>query len=233
MGIGAVPDAVLASLHSHRDLGIHTEMFQEGLIPLMKSGVVNNMRKKFLPGRVVTSFIMGSKRLYDFVDDNIEIAFLESGLTNNPHIIGSNPNVTAINSAVEVDLTGQVCADSIGTKMISGVGGQVDFERGASLSSGGIPIICLPSLTKSGDSRIVPLLKPGAGVVTTRSRKYHSFSLAFSPAKLTNFNYARRALYCHGIWLRKLVWKKFAAAGKSTDRDFTSKVAGESGERCL
>ncbi|KXS15075.1 4-hydroxybutyrate CoA-transferase [Gonapodya prolifera JEL478] len=170
MGIGGIPDAVLASLTNHKDLGIHTEMFQEGLLPLVEKGVVTNLHKRFLPGRIVTTFLMGSQKIYDFVDDNPVVNFMDAAIANHPAVIAQNPKVIAINAAVEIDLTGQVCADSIGQTMISGVGGQVDFERGAALSPGGIPIICVPSTTSDGQSRIVPILKPGAGVVTTR---YH------------------------------------------------------------
>ncbi|KAI9353811.1 acetyl-CoA hydrolase/transferase family protein [Obelidium mucronatum] len=173
MGIGAIPNAVLAGLKSHKDLGIHTEMFQEGVIPLIQSGVVTNLRKNFLPGKILTSFIMGTQNLYNFVDDNPSVHFADASIANNPTIIASNPKVTAINSAVEVDLTGQVCADSVGHKMISGVGGQVDFERGAALSPGGLPIICLPSIAKDGSSRIVPTLKGGGGVSTTRPHVHY------------------------------------------------------------
>ncbi|KAJ3293290.1 hypothetical protein HDU79_000467 [Rhizoclosmatium sp. JEL0117] len=168
MGIGAIPNAVLAGLKNHKDLGIHTEMFQEGVIPLMESGVVNNSQKKFMPGKILTSFILGTRRLYDFVDDNPEVHFTDASIANHPVIVAQNPKVTAINSAIEVDLSGQVCADSIGHKMVSGVGGQVDFERGAAMSEGGLPIICLPSTTKTGDSRIVTALHLGAGVTTSR-----------------------------------------------------------------
>jgi acyl-CoA hydrolase len=169
MGIGSLPNAVLASLVNHKNLGIHTEMFSDGVIDLVERGIVNNSQKYFQKGKTLTSFIMGSQKVYDFVNDNRGVVFMDSSVVNNPVIIGSNPKVTAINSAVEVDLSGQVCADSIGHKLISGVGGQVDFERGAALSEGGIPIICVPSVTSKGESRITATLKPGAGVVTTRN----------------------------------------------------------------
>ncbi|KAJ3081778.1 hypothetical protein HK102_002134 [Quaeritorhiza haematococci] len=181
MGIGGVPDAVLAQLGNHKDLGIHTEMFAEGAIDLIEKGVITNLRKTFLPGKTVTSFVMGTQRLYDFVHDNPAVSFMDASVTNNPSIIGSNPRVTAINSALEVDITGQVCADSIGPQMVSGVGGQVDFERGAALSHGGLPIICLPSTTKHGESRIVSMLKQGAGVITSR---YHAHYI------VTEYGYA-------------------------------------------
>jgi len=168
MGIGAIPDAVLLSLTNHKDLGVHTEMFSDGLIDLVESGVVNGSQKKVHPGRIVSTFVMGSRKTYDFVDDNPQVAMLDVGYVNDTHVIRRNPKVTAINSAIEIDLTGQVCADSIGTRIYSGIGGQMDFMRGATLSEGGKPIIVLPSTTKLGESRIVPTLKEGAGVVTTR-----------------------------------------------------------------
>lgn len=169
MGIGAIPNAVLLALTNHKDLGVHTEMFSDGLISLLESGVANGKRKKIHPKKVVASFVMGTRQLYDFIDDNPEIAMLDVAYVNDPAVIRRNPKVTAINSAIEVDLTGQVCADSIGSRMYSGVGGQIDFIRGASLSEGGKPIIALSSNTSKGESKIVPYLKEGAGVVTTRA----------------------------------------------------------------
>lgn len=168
MGIGSIPDAVLSSLTHHKNLGVHTEMFSNGLIPLLESGVVNNSQKKIHQHKTVSGFAIGNKKLYDYVDDNLKTLFLNISYVNNPNVIKRNPKVIAINSAVEVDLTGQVCADSIGTKIISGVGGQMDFMRGAALSDGGKPIIALTSRTKHGHSRLVHCLKKGAGVVTTR-----------------------------------------------------------------
>lgn len=173
MGIGAIPNAILMALTSHRDLGVHTEMFSDGLIPLIESGVVNGKRKKVHPKKVVSSFVMGTRKLYDFIDDNPEVAMLDVTYVNDPAVIRRNPKVTAINSAIEVDLTGQVCADSIGARMYSGVGGQMDFIRGASLSEGGKPIIALPSATSKGESKIIPFLKEGAGVVTTRANVHY------------------------------------------------------------
>lgn len=173
MGIGAIPDAVLASLTNHKDLGVHTEMFSDGLIDLLESGVVNNSKKRIHPNRTVASFLFGSRRLYDFVDDNPNVAMLDCAYVNDTAVIRRNPNVVAINSAIEVDLTGQVCADSIGTRQYSGVGGQMDFIRGASLSPGGKPIIAIQSATRRGQSRIVPFLKQGAGVVTTRAHVHY------------------------------------------------------------
>lgn len=169
MGIGSIPNAVLTRLTNHKDLGLHTEMFSDGVIDLILSNVINGNYKSINRGRALATFLMGSKRLYDYVDDNPFIEMRASNYTNDVSIIKQNPRMVAINSAIEVDLTGQVCADSIGPKIYSGVGGQMDFIRGASLSEGGKAIIALPSETKSGISRIVPSLKPGAGVVTTRA----------------------------------------------------------------
>ena len=168
MGIGSIPDQVLKNLAHHKDLGIHTEMFSDGVIPLIEKEVITNRRKKLNTGRSVTGFIIGTRRLYDFVNDNPAVEILDIDYVNDTSIIRQNPKVTAINSAIEIDLTGQVCADSIGTYQYSGIGGQMDFMRGASLSEDGKPIIALPSTTSHGISRIVPFLKEGAGVVTTR-----------------------------------------------------------------
>src|SRR5690606_21169465 len=169
MGIGSIPNAVLANLGNHKDLGLHTEMFSDGVINLIEKGIVNCRYKGTNKGRVLATFLIGSKRLYDFVHDNPFIEMRESSYVNDTSLIRRNPKMVAINSAIEVDITGQVCADSIGMKMYSGVGGQMDFIRGASLSDGGKAIIALPSITKNGESRIVPFLKQGAGVVTTRA----------------------------------------------------------------
>lgn len=173
MGIGAIPDAVLESLTHCKDLGVHTEMFSNGVIDLMKKGVITNKYKKKHRGKTVTSFAIGSRDLYSFVDDNPQFAFLEAEYVNDGRIIRTNPKVVAINSAIEIDITGQVCADSIGTYQYSGVGGQMDFIRGASLSEGGKPIIAMGSATKKGASKIVPFLKQGAGVVTTRAHMHY------------------------------------------------------------
>jgi acyl-CoA hydrolase len=168
MGIGGIPDQVLKNLNNHKNMGIHTEMFSDGIIPLIENGVINNSRKKLNIGRSVTSFITGTRKLYDFVNDNPAIRVMDIAYVNDTSIIRQNPKVTAINSAIEIDLTGQVCSDSIGTYQYSGIGGQMDFIHGASLSEGGKPIIAIPSQTNKGISRIVPFLKEGAGVVTTR-----------------------------------------------------------------
>lgn len=169
MGIGSIPNAVLAQLTSHKNLGLHTEMFSDGVIDLIESGVMNCSKKKIAKGRALATFLLGSERLYRFVDNNPFIVMKESSYVNDTAIIRQNPKVVAINSAIEVDLTGQVCADSLGIKMYSGVGGQMDFIRGASLSEGGKAIIALSSITNKGQNKIVPFLKQGAGVVTTRA----------------------------------------------------------------
>jgi acyl-CoA hydrolase len=169
IGIGAIPHATLAALGDHHRLGIHTEMISDGVVDLVEKGVVTGEAKRVHPGKVVAGFALGSKRLYDFLDDNPLVAMLDMAYVNDTAVIRRNPKVTAINSAIEVDITGQVCADSIGDRQYSGVGGQMDFIRGAALSEGGKPIIALPSVTGSGESRIVSMLKPAAGVVTTRA----------------------------------------------------------------
>jgi acyl-CoA hydrolase len=168
MGIGSIPDQVLKNLNGHKNLGIHTEMLSDGIIPLLEKGVINNSMKKLNVGRSVTGFMAGTRKLYDFVHDNPSIRVMDIAYVNDTSVIRQNPKATAINSAIEIDLTGQVCADSIGTYQYSGIGGQMDFIRGASLSENGKPIIALPSVTSKGLSRIVPFLKEGAGVVTTR-----------------------------------------------------------------
>lgn len=172
-GIGAIPDAVLNCLGNHKDLGIHTEMFSDGVVPLIESGVINNEKKNVLRGKTVTSFVAGTKRVYDFVNDNPSMSFMNVSLVNDSGTIRQNPRVVAINSAIEVDLTGQICSDSIGTYQYSGIGGQMDFMRGAALSEGGKPIIAIPSVTNKGISRITPFLKEGAGVVTTRGHAHY------------------------------------------------------------
>jgi acyl-CoA hydrolase len=192
MGIGSIPNAVLAALGGHKDLGIHTEMFSDGLIDLAERGIVNGRRKVKHPGKIVAGFVMGTRRLYDFIDDNPQVLMLDIAYVNDSAVIRRNPKVTAVNSAIEVDLTGQVCADSIGTRLYSGVGGQMDFIRGASLSEGGKPIIALPSITTKGQSKIVPYLKEGAGVVTTRAH-VHYIVTEFGVANLYGANLKQRA----------------------------------------
>ncbi len=169
LGIGAIPQATLNALGDHHRLGIHTEMLSDGVVDLVERGVVTGEAKRVHPGKIVAGFALGSRRLYDFLDDNPLVAMLDMAYVNDTEVIRRNPKVTAINSAIEVDLTGQVCADTIGDVQYSGVGGQMDFIRGAALSEGGKPIIALPSVASSGESRIVSFLKPGAGVVTTRA----------------------------------------------------------------
>ncbi|RHW75358.1 acetyl-CoA hydrolase/transferase family protein [Colwellia sp. RSH04] len=174
MGIGAIPDAVLACLKDRKDLGIHTEMFSDGVLELIEAGAINNKLKKVHPGKIVTGFAAGTQKLYDFVDDNPQVAFLDIEYVNDTSIIRRNDNVAAINSALQVDITGQVCADSIGTSIYSGVGGQMDFIRAANLSKGGKAVIALPSTAKRGElSRIVATLDSGAGVVTTRAHVHY------------------------------------------------------------
>ena len=197
-GIGAIPAAVLAALGQHKDLGLHSEMFSDGVIDLVEKGVLNGVKKRIHPEKIVGSFVMGSRRLYDFIDDNPNVAMLDVAYVNDTAVIRRNPKVTAINSAIEVDLTGQVCADSIGMNLYSGVGGQMDFIRGASLSEGGKPIIALPSVTTKGESRIVPILKPGAGVVTTRAH-VHYVVTEHGVANLYGKNLRQRARALIGI----------------------------------
>ncbi|MGM9511159.1 acetyl-CoA hydrolase/transferase family protein [Larkinella sp. GY13] len=192
MGIGGIPNAVLAELIYHQKLGIHTEMFSDGVIDLVERGVITNELKKAIPYKLVSCFAMGTRRLYDFIDDNPAVVMKEVTYTNDTAIIRRNPKVTAINSAIEVDLTGQVCADTIGTYQYSGVGGQMDFVRGASLSEGGKPIIALPSVTKYGESKIVPFLKEGAGVTTTRAH-VHYIVTEYGVAYLYGKNLRQRA----------------------------------------
>ncbi len=168
LGIGNIPDQVLKNLYGHKNLGLHTEMLSDGVIPLIEKGVINNAHKKLNAGMSVTSFMAGTRKLYDFVHDNPAVRVKDIEYVNDTSVIRQNPRATAINSAIEIDLTGQVCADSIGTYQYSGIGGQMDFMRGASLSEEGKAIIAMPSTTSKGISRIVSFLKEGAGVVTTR-----------------------------------------------------------------
>lgn len=194
LGIGKIPDAVLCFLTDKRELGVHTEMFSDGLLPLLQQGNISNRRKKLHPGRTVTSFAMGTKALYDYVDDNPSVLFFASDLVNDPRLICQNDQVVAVNSALQVDLTGQVCADSLGYRFFSGIGGQVDFIRGAAMSRGGKPIIALPSTAKGGSvSRIVPKLDEGAGVVTSRG-DVHYVVTEFGVAYLHGKTIRERAL---------------------------------------
>ncbi len=192
MGIGTIPDAVLKQLHNHKNLGVHTEMLSDGIIELVEKDVINNKLKKVHPNKTVTSFALGTKLLYDYINDNPSFAFLDIDYVNDPHVIRRNPKMIAINSAIEVDITGQVCADSIGEYQYSGIGGQMDFMRGAALSEGGKPIIALTSRTAKGISRIVPSLKSGAGVVTTRGH-VHFVVTEYGTAFLFGKNLRQRA----------------------------------------
>jgi acyl-CoA hydrolase len=192
LGIGTIPDSVLKNLTNHKNLGLHTEMFSDGAIPLIQNGTINNSEKKIVNGYCVTSFMLGTKKLYDFADDNPIIKALNINYVNDPRVISLNPKVTAINSAIEIDLTGQVCSDSIGTYQYSGIGGQMDFIRGAALSEGGKPIIAIPSVTNKGISRITPFLKQGAGVVTTRGH-IHWVVTEYGAINLFGMNMEQRA----------------------------------------
>ncbi len=192
MGIGTIPDAVLRCLTNHKDLGIHTEMLSDGVIDLILNDVINNKYKGTHSNRTITSFCFGTRRLYDFVDDNPSIAFMDVQHVNFPINIMKNKKMHAINSAIEIDITGQVCADSIGTYQFSGIGGQMDFMRGAALSEGGKPIMAISSRTKKGVPRIVPFLKQGAGVVTTRGH-IHYVCTEFGTAYLYGKNLRQRA----------------------------------------
>ena len=215
MGIGAIPNAVLAALSNHRDLGVHTEMFSDGAIDLIEKGVITNDKKRVHPGKMVSSFAMGTRRLYDFIDDNPQVVLLDVAYVNDTAVIRRNPKVTAINSAIEVDLTGQVGADSMGTRQYSGVGGQMDFVRGAALSEGGKPIIALPSISNKGFSRIAPYLRLGTGVVTTRAHVHYvvtEYGIAYLYGK--NLRQRARALIDiahpdHRADLEEKAWDRF------------------------
>lgn len=215
MGIGAIPDAVLSCLQNHKDLGVHTEMFSDGIISLVEKGIITNKYKKKHRGKIVTGFAIGTKKLYDFIDDNPQVVFLDIDYVNDTKIIGANPKAVALNSAIEIDVTGQICADSIGTYQYSGVGGQMDFMRGAALSDGGKPIIALNSTTKNGESKIVPFLKNGAGVVTTRAH-VHFVVTEFGVAYLFGKNLRQRAMALmkiahpmHRAWLEMEIFNRF------------------------
>ena len=194
MGIGGIPDAVLRKLRNHRHLGIHTELFSDGVVDLVEAGVITNERKTFHPGKIIAGFVLGTQRLYDFVDDNPIVELHPSEYVNDPFNIAKNDRMVSINSAIQVDLTGQVCADSIGTRLYSGVGGQVDFVRGAARSQGGMPIIAFPSTARGGQiSRIVPTLEKGAGVVTTRN-DVHYIATEYGVAELYGRTVRERAM---------------------------------------
>ncbi len=192
MGIGAIPNAVLAQLGNHKDLGIHTEMFADGVLPLVEKGVINGRNKALDKGKMVSTFLMGSQKVYDFLDNNPMVAMMDVGYTNDPFVVAQQPKMTAINSALQIDITGQVCADSLGTKFFSGVGGQIDFIYGASRSKGGKAIIAMPSITKNGISKISPILTPGAGCVTTRNH-IHWFVTEYGAVNLYGKSLQERA----------------------------------------
>jgi acyl-CoA hydrolase len=230
MGIGAIPDAVLASLEGRRDLGIHTEMISDGVVEALEKGLITGSRKTLHPGKIVGTFVLGSERLYRFVHDNPLFELHPADYVNDPFVIAQNRKMVAINSAIEVDLTGQVVADSIGTRIYSGFGGQLDFIRGAARSEGGKPIIALPSTAK-GHSRIVPYLKPGAGVVTTRA-DVHYVVTEWGVAELFGRSLRERAMALIGIahpdfreelfqaaWERKLLPRSYPGVDlKGEDR---------------
>ncbi|CAG0906404.1 unnamed protein product, partial [Darwinula stevensoni] len=192
--IGSIPDAVLAALKGHKDLGVHSEMFSDGVVDLVELGCITNHQKVVQPGKLVGSFSIGTRRLYDFMDNNPFVLMGDVSFVNNGFVISQNPKVAAINSCIEVDLTGQVVADSIGTRMYSGVGGQMDFLRGAALGfdGRGKPILALPSTTSKGESKIVPFIKQGAGVVTTRAH-VHYIVTEYGIAYLFGKNLRQRA----------------------------------------
>lgn len=198
MGIGTIPDTVLRYLTGHKGLGVHTETCSDGMLPLVEKGVITNEHKNVVRGKIVTSFILGTRKIYDFVNNNPIISCMDVGFVNDSDVIRRNPKVVSINSAIEVDITGQICADSIGTYQYSGIGGQMDFMRGAALSEGGKPIIALSSTTKSGISRIVPALKNGAGVVTTRGH-VHYVATEYGIVNLYGKNMEQRARLLIGI----------------------------------
>lgn len=215
MGIGSIPNAVLAQLGNARNLGIHSEMMADGVIDLINSGVVNNSKKAVHQHVTAVGFVLGTPRLYQFLDDNPSVQFYRIEHINDPSVIRLNPKVTAINSAIEVDITGQISADSIGQRIYSGVGGQMDFMRGAALSEGGKPIIALPSVTGKGESRISAMLKPGAGVVTTRAHA-HYIVTEYGIADLFGANLQQRAKRLiqiahpdHREALQKAVWTEY------------------------
>lgn len=192
IGVGGIPNAVLDALHDHKHLGLHTEAMTDGVVPLIQKGIIDNSLKKLYPGQSLACLALGSRRLYDYLDNNRDVVFRDVAWTNDPQNIRQNPKVMAINSALEIDLTGQICADSIGTTIFSGVGGQHDFMYGGALSEGGKCFIALPSTTTKGISKIVPTLTPGAGVVTTRFQTQY-VATEHGIVYLRNQNLAERA----------------------------------------
>ena len=199
VGVGGIPEAVLQRLRGHKDLGVHTEMFSDALIELIECGAVTNAHKTLLPNKAVVSFVLGSRALYEYIDDNPVFEFRPNAFVNDPFVIARNDRMVAINAALEVDLGGQVCSDSIGPVPFSGFGGQVDFIRGAARSKGGVPVIALPSTAKGGTvSRIVPTLKTGAGVVTSRA-DVHWVATEHGAVNLHGRNLRQRAVLLTSI----------------------------------
>ena len=198
IGVGGIPNAVLAALHDHKNLGLHTEALTDGVVPLIKEGIIDNSRKAVCPGKTVAALALGSKRLYEYMDYNEDVIVRDVAWTNYPFRIAQNPKVMAINSAIEIDLTGQICADSIGVRMFSGVGGQHDFMYGGSLSEGGKTFIAMTATTHKGESKIKSLLTPGAGVVTTRSQAQFIVT-EYGKAYLRGKDLAQRAKALIGI----------------------------------
>lgn len=192
MGIGSIPNAILTCLHNHKNLGIHTEMFSDGILPLVKKGIINGSNKKLDPGKIVSTFVMGSQKIYDFINGNPQVMMKDVEYTNDPFIIAQQPKMTSINSAIQIDLSGQVCADSLGDRIYSGVGGQIDFVYGASKSKGGKAIIAMPTTTKKGINKIVPVLDLGSGAVTTRNH-IHWFVTEFGAVNLYGRSLQERA----------------------------------------
>ena len=192
MGIGSIPNAILSCLHNHKDIGIHTEMFSDGILPLVKKGVITGNNKKLNKGKIVSTFVMGSKKIYDFIDGNHEVLLMDVEYTNDPFIIAQQPKMTSINSAIQIDLSGQVCADSLGDKIYSGVGGQIDYVYGSSRAKGGKAIIAMPSTTRKGINKIVPALDLGSGAVTTRNH-IHWFITEYGAVNLYGRSLQERA----------------------------------------
>jgi acyl-CoA hydrolase len=223
MGIGAVPDAVLKCLANHKGLGIHSEMFSDGILPLVENGVITNEHKTIQRGKIVSTFIFGTRKIYDFADNNPDVNCMDVAFVNDSDIIRRNPKVVAINSAIEIDMTGQICADSIGAYQYSGIGGQMDFMRGAALSEGGKPVIGMPSTTKTGLSRIVPFLKQAAGVVTTRGH-VHYVATEYGVVNLYGKNMDQRAKLLisiahpqHREMLEKAYFERFGQGVRVSD----------------
>jgi acyl-CoA hydrolase len=192
MGIGSIPNAILSCLHNHKDIGIHTEMFSDGILPLVKKGIITGNNKKLDKGKIVSTFVMGSKKIYDFIDGNHEVLLKDVEYTNDPFIIAQQPKMTSINSAIQIDLSGQVCADSLGERIYSGVGGQIDYVYGSSRSQGGKAIIAMPSTTRKGINKIVPALDLGSGAVTTRNH-IHWFITEYGAVNLYGRSLQERA----------------------------------------